>query len=137
MQIKPFLLLLLLPLTLAFILKEPPSLLRHRKDNHDTVYYNGNILTMDEEWPSARMVTVKNGRIVEVSNRTIPLFSSSKKTKYVNLRKKTMAPGFIDAHSHFGMTAVYLNQNFSIASRPFGNVTSIPQMLQNAKKYLN
>jgi len=48
-----------------------------------------------------------------------------------------MIPGFIDAHSHFGMTAVYLNQNFSIASRPFSNVTTIPQMLDNAKKYMN
>lgn len=83
------------------------------------------------------MVTVRDGKIVELSNRTIPLVSSGKKTKYVNLRKKTMMPGFIDAHSHFGMTAAYLNQNFSIASKPFGNVTTIPEMLERAKKYLN
>ena len=47
-----------------------------------------------------------------------------------------MLPGFVDAHSHFSVTAVMLNLNFSIASAPFGNVTSIPQMLQNAKEYI-
>ena len=42
----------------------------------------------------------------------------------------------MDAHSHFSATAVLLNLNFSIASPPFGNVTSIKQILQNAKDYI-
>jgi hypothetical protein len=59
-----FLLLILLPMTLSFIVKDLPQLSRGKKDDHDTVYYNGNILTMDEEVPSARMLTVSKGKIV-------------------------------------------------------------------------
>ena len=81
---------------------------------------------MDPDIPSAKTVSVKNGKIVKVSNETIhPFRIKDKKTKYVNLKKKTMIPGFVDAHSHFSATAVLLNLNFSIASPPFGNVTSI------------
>ena len=91
---------------------------------------------MDDKHPSAKCVAVKNGKIIKVTNQSIPHPHLRSKTQYIDLKKKTMVPGFVDAHSHFSATAVLLNLNFSIASPPFGNVTSIAQMLVNAKKYI-
>jgi predicted amidohydrolase YtcJ len=54
----------------------------------------------------------------------------------VNLKGKTLTPGFIDSHSHFSMTAVVQSLGFSISPPPFGSVSNIPQMLQNAKDYI-
>jgi predicted amidohydrolase YtcJ len=47
-----------------------------------------------------------------------------------------MVPGFVDPHSHFSLTAVAQSLGFSITPPPFGTVTSIQQMLQNAKDYI-
>ena len=46
-------------------------------------------------------------------------------TKMINLKGKTLLPGFVDAHSHFGDSAVVLNQDVSLQSPPFGNIKSI------------
>jgi predicted amidohydrolase YtcJ len=54
----------------------------------------------------------------------------------VNLFGRTLTPGFVDSHSHYSLTAVFLHLNFSISSAPFGNVTTIAQMLQNVKDYI-
>jgi predicted amidohydrolase YtcJ len=49
-----------------------------------------------------------------------------KNTKVINLFGKTMMPGLIDAHSHFGKTACNLAQGFNISPPPFGTVKNIP-----------
>jgi predicted amidohydrolase YtcJ len=80
---------------------------------------------------------VKDGKITVVSDDFFALFFYiGPNTEVVNLWGKTLTPGFVDAHSHFGLTAVFLHLNFSISSPPFGNVTSIVQILQNVKDYI-
>lgn len=49
-----------------------------------------------------------------------------KNTSVINLQGKTMMPGLIDAHSHFGKTACNLAQGFDISPPPFGTVKNIP-----------
>ena len=133
----PAFLALLLSLASSFLISTPLPLPSIDKEVPDTVYYNGNIVTMDEKHPYAKSVSVKNGKITKISNHsTIPRPHLRTKTEFIDLKKKTMVPGFVDAHSHFSATAVLLNLNFSIASPPFGNITSISQMLTNAKRYI-
>ena len=92
---------------------------------------------MDPNLPTASILVVKNGMITCVTDK---LFLHGgyhpKKTKIVNLKQKTMTPGFIDAHSHFSFATVYDNLGFSITPPPFGTVNSIAEMIQNAKDYL-
>lgn len=44
-------------------------------------------------------------------------------------------PGIIDAHSHFSSVASLSAQGFSIAPPPFGNVSSIPILLETLTNY--
>lgn len=71
-----------------------------------TLYYNGDILTMEGDSPAyVEALVVENGRIVFLGNL------ADAKSEYVNTNNidlvgQTLLPGFIDGHSHFA--------NFSI-----------------------
>lgn len=62
-----------------------------------TVYFNGNILTMEEAQPVAGAVTAADGRIV--STRAADFTENG--TRFVDLKGATMLPAFLDPHSHF------------------------------------
>lgn len=86
-----------------------------------TVYYNGTILTMEEDRPRAEAVTTENGIIITVKasasvqvisgydapqeNSGSPAKDSRKspegETRFVDLKGAVMLPAFLDAHSHF------------------------------------
>lgn len=44
-------------------------------------------------------------------------------------------PGIVDAHSHFSLVATLEAQGFDITPPPFGNVSSIPILLETLTKY--
>ena len=66
----------------------------------DLVLTNGNVLTMNPSKPHAEAIAVKDDEIVEVgTNKEIKTWIR-KNTKTINLRGKTVVPGFIDSHVH-------------------------------------
>lgn len=71
----------------------------------ETIYYNGNILTMDDALPSAEAVYVKDGIIKAVGSSDAILQMKNPHTLLVDLESKTMMPGFIDPHSHVDISA--------------------------------
>jgi predicted amidohydrolase YtcJ len=71
----------------------------------DTVFKNGYIYTVNPGGRVASAVAVLNGKIVYVgSNQGANAFVGPS-TKVVKLGGKMMLPGFVDAHTHSGMTA--------------------------------
>ena len=67
----------------------------------DTVFLDGNVITMDTAKPKARAVAVKNGKILAIgTNAEIQDYVASG-TRTVRLDGATVLPGFIDPHSHF------------------------------------
>lgn len=81
----------------------------HAEDKNQTLYLNGEILTMEGENPHyAETVVEENGKIVFVGSRKDAL-NKYKKAKQVNLQGKTLLPAFLDGHGHFynvGFTAM-------------------------------
>lgn len=78
----------------------------------DLVAFNGNIVTMDPENPTATALAVKNHKLVFVGSDTqVPdLVADARRT--MDLGGKTVVPGFIDAHAHItgaGMKASQVN----------------------------
>ena len=73
-----------------------------RAEEADLVFTNGNIYTASDRQPRAEIVAVKNGRIVFVgSNDDAKKFRAA---KIVDLRGRTVVPGFTDSHCHiFGI----------------------------------
>ena len=65
-----------------------------------TLFYGGQIVSMDAAATNPEAVVVKNGRIVFVGPLTGAQGHISADTARVDLKGSTLLPGFIDAHSH-------------------------------------
>lgn len=64
------------------------------------LFFNGNIITMEDDKRYAETVYIENGVIKEVGNLDEVEKNIKKDTKKIDLNGKTLMPGFIDAHSH-------------------------------------
>ncbi|MCC3306840.1 amidohydrolase [Psychrobacter sanguinis] len=102
--------------------------------NKAHLYYNGNIIPMNTTEPSTVEALVeRKGRIVYVGNlaKAKDQFMDSEQ---IDLEGRTLLPGFIDAHSHFGMVSNTMGQ-VDLNPPPVGNISSIDQMLSALKNY--
>jgi predicted amidohydrolase YtcJ len=68
----------------------------------DSIYKNGNILTVDSNFKIVTSVAIKDGKFIYVGSDKGELnkFNGSK-TKVVDLKGKNVLPGLNDAHIHF------------------------------------
>lgn len=64
------------------------------------IYYNANVITMDEILPHAEAVVVNDGKITFVGANEEALIQKDGAV-LIDLGKNTLLPGFIDTHSHF------------------------------------
>ena len=95
---------------------------------HHEIYLNGTVLTMDSESRIAEAVSVRDGVIEAVGGSEAMLAMVTDSTQLVDLRGRTLMPGFVDAHGHFpgsGQTVFSVDLN----SPPIGDVTDIEQLL--------
>ncbi|HMY73814.1 MAG TPA: amidohydrolase [Blastocatellia bacterium] len=95
----------------------------------DTIYVNGTVITMNAAQPQAEAVAVLGERIVAVGgNREIRALANSQ-TRVVDLRGKTLLPGFYDAHSHFvhgAMAGMYMTD---LNSPPIGRINTMAELI--------
>jgi predicted amidohydrolase YtcJ len=68
--------------------------------NPDIVMYNGNIITVDDEFSIAEAVAVKDTRITGVGTNTDMKSLAGENTKLLDLKGATVLPGINDAHCH-------------------------------------
>ncbi len=100
------------------------------------LFYNGDIVTVNEKNMYAQAVWVKDGVIVDVGNDETLLNKIDKNTEKINLNGKTLMPGFIDPHSHFAMVSKTALLP-SLAPSPVGSCDSIEKMIQILKDHDN
>ena len=80
-----------------------------KKLSTQTLYYGGDILTMDGDKPSyVEAVIVKDGKIIYAGKKANAVNNYSGKTVTVDLKGKTMMPGFIEPHVHPSIAAIIL-----------------------------
>ncbi|RZS97298.1 amidohydrolase [Cecembia calidifontis] len=68
--------------------------------NADQVYLNGIIYTVDDSNPQVEAVAVKDGLILAVGSSEEIQQYIGKQTEVIDLKGKTMTPGFIESHGH-------------------------------------
>lgn len=102
----------------------------------DAIYINANIITMNDAQPRAEALAVKDGKVLAVGSRTEAEAHKGPSTRVVDVEGKTITPGFIDGHGHLsgvGLSAAGAN----LLSPPDGRVTSIPELQQTMRDYIN
>jgi predicted amidohydrolase YtcJ len=84
----------------------------HHELAPDLVIINGKVVTVDKKDSVAEAIAVKNGYIIKVgSNQEIKALASSD-TEEIDLKGKSIYPGFIDTHEHCirrGLQLDYVN----------------------------
>ena len=105
----------------------------------DVIFHNGIILTMEKEGARAEAVAVKDGKILAVGTEKEIKRYQGDSTRVVDMKGKTMVPGFVDPHSHF-ISAVISSLSANISSPPIDSVRCIKDItgkLLELKKHLN
>ena len=66
----------------------------------DAIYYNGKVLTVDERFSVTQALAVREGKVMAAGSNAEILNLAGPKTRRLDLKGKTIIPGFIDTHSH-------------------------------------
>jgi len=66
----------------------------------DTLFYNGNIVTMAAAQPRAAALAVADGQILAVGDNADVRALAGPTTEQIDLEGRTVLPGFIDSHAH-------------------------------------
>ena len=102
---------------------------------NQTMYYGGDIITMEGDSPRyAEALVQREGQIVYVGNLSGAREKFEGKATEVDLKGKTMLPGFIDGHVHFGaLGAQAVGAN--LLAEPDGEVNKIDDLIKEMKSW--
>ena len=97
------------------------------------VFINGNVLTMDADNRIVEAVSVRGDRIEKLGRSEELLAEAEDDTQVIDLRGRTLLPGFIDAHGHFPASGQVVF-SADLNSPPIGNVKTIDEALDRLRQ---
>ncbi len=95
------------------------------------IFYNGAIITMDECNPYVEALCIENGEIISLGLKKDILSMKENGDEIIDLKGKTLLPGFIDAHSHF------IGLANSLAQCDLSQAQSFEDVVLLMKKFIN
>ncbi len=99
----------------------------------DRIFINGTVLTIDSVNSIKQAVAIKDGKILAVGSTEDITRLKSPQTEIVDLKGKTLIPGFIDGHSHF--MSMGRGKTANLSAPPVGNVTNIAGLVTELQKF--
>jgi predicted amidohydrolase YtcJ len=108
--------------------------------NTASVYFNGDILTMEGDSPNyAEALVVRGSDIAFVGDKSKAIALAGKDAKQIDLKGATLLPGFIDSWGHFTLIAQNtLGVNLAyFSAKPPQNKAQLIQKLQKEGKPFN
>lgn len=101
----------------------------------DAIYFGGDIITMEgDKTEYAEAIAIKDGKIIFVGSKAEAEKMKGDSTSMNDLKGKTLFPGFIDGHAHFGgfpLQAI----GAKILPPPDAGVTNIPTLQKTLKDW--
>lgn len=102
----------------------------------DTIFFGGPIVTVNEKQPEVAALAVKDGTIVAAGDQDdiIKRFKGNG-TALVDLKGRTLMPGFVEPHVHISLTAMTENiaLNLSNFTLPYDSIDTILGKLRAQK----
>lgn len=96
----------------------------------DLLITNGKVYTCDSVFTITEAIAIDKGKIVETGS-TADLEKKYKATETINAQKKSIYPGFIDAHAHF------LNYGLTLQEADLVGTKSWKEVVDKTKAYAN
>ncbi|MDD2905408.1 MAG: amidohydrolase [Sulfurimonas sp.] len=100
----------------------------------DQIYINGDIVTMNDAQPQAEALAVRAGNILAIGSKSEVMKTRGAATQLVDLKHKTLLPGFVDAHGHVSLTGLQA-VSANLLAPPDGEVKSIADLQQILRVY--
>jgi len=95
------------------------------------IFYNARIRTCDKKNPTADTLKIIDGKIIAVGNRK-DILRDTNKEHAIDLKGKTILPGFFDAHAHFWKIGDLLTFNLDL--RDARSIDDIQELLKDFSK---
>ena len=100
----------------------------------DSVFLNGDVITLNKLSDTAEAVATKDGLISAVGRSADLRKLIGAKTQVIDLQAQTLVPGFIDAHSHF-THALIMATWANVSPPPVGKAGSIDALISILKDH--
>ncbi|MEL7552999.1 amidohydrolase family protein [Pseudomonas protegens] len=100
----------------------------------DAIWFNGPIITIDDQHPKAQAVAVKDGKILAVGDRQHVLKNKGPATQMLDLKGATLLPGFVDPHGHVSMVG-FQAASANLLPPPDGTNNSIPGLQETLRSF--
>jgi predicted amidohydrolase YtcJ len=95
----------------------------------DLLLHGGKVITLDGSSRLAEAVTVRDGRIVSVGTSAALLKETSPATRSVDLRGRSVLPGFFDGHPHVDREGLRARGGISLAT-----LTSVAEIVEEVRR---
>ena len=105
------------------------------QETADRIWSGGPIITMNDKAMRAEAVAERGGKIVAVGPKATVMKLKGPKTEMIDLKGRTMLPGFVDAHGHVmvgGLQALSAN----LLAPPDGEVKDIASLQQVIRDWM-
>ncbi|WP_299161638.1 amidohydrolase [uncultured Tenacibaculum sp.] len=103
------------------------------KKSPPTLYYNANIITVNNKQPTANAMLVVDGIVQEIGDlKKLPKFKNEG-LKKINLKGATIMPGFIDVHTHFALSMFFENM-YDLSGFKHKSNTEVWKYFENCMK---
>lgn len=103
----------------------------------DTIFYGGHVVTVNDKQPQVTALAVKDGSILAVGDQASILQDyAASNTQLVDLKGRTLMPGFVEPHLHISLTAMTENValNLSNFTLPYDSIDTILNKIRAYKK---
>ena len=107
----------------------------HSAEVAEVLYWGGEIVTMDDNNPTAEALAVQSGKIIAVGTKVDVMRLKGDTTKLINLEGKVLLPAFIDAHSHYINSLLVANQ-CKLYAPPSGPGKDVPSIVAELKRFV-
>jgi len=101
----------------------------------EQIWSGGPIYTMNDKAMRAEAIAVAGGKILAVGRRSAVMKLKGPNTQLVDLKGRTLIPGFVDAHGHIvfgGLQALSAN----LLAKPDGEVRDIASLQQTLRDWV-
>jgi hypothetical protein len=100
----------------------------------ERIWTGGTILTMDDSNMRAEAIAEAGGHILAVGTRAEVMKTRGPKTRVIDLKGRTLVPGFVDAHGHMAMGGLQaLSAN--LLAPPDGEVRDIASLQETLRSW--
>ena len=106
-------------------------------DNMDRIFFNGQIVTVDPQYPEVSAVAVKNGIVMAVGSDEEVKAMAGPATEMVDLKGAFMCPGLIDSHMHLLLLSNKLRRTDIGVAKTFRECMDIMAKAAEEKKGTN